>query len=574
MKKKEEEEFADNEKYESVKRKVFREAVSVILEKEFGSDSAVGMGWDGKYMYSALADINTILSVFPDERRMSEERSWLPMHFAIVLANGNKISEDDVHVLLSGDPLAMHQYSLKEVDSDYDFLADFEDYDEGLPHTGCTPAHILFMQKQPKMSLVKYLTLRDPKAFLRRDQRGRYALHLVAEYSESLELLQHVLQIDCKMTKEICDARCGGEEITPLGLLCRRLAFPNFEKMVSCLTQVDSSVEVIYDGIIECLTSYRKCLQQNISPGSRDARSLILIGNLLNANPLVLKITNSNDCTLFHGACRSLRGELGVAVMSLFLTKDRAEVRANISGNLPIHCAAANSCLGVLKLIHKEYPESISILGYNEKSLLNMAIGDDISNIADRMLKVRYLCDQFPALIQLKFRSFTPLHWAFMDRRFSFKIVKILCDADIDRTVIRQKGTPPDTERWLLKHSGKLPLHFSIQGLPEMSEVSDEGDCFRLLLNLCPAAAGIKDNNSQSPYDIAVSRNMSTYYIRLLLHADPSIDPVKRGKLNFTVRREGMFLAFRALSRNIEPSIWSKIRYEDIDLLKHIITYL
>lgn len=259
--------------------------------------------------------------------------------------------------------------------------------------------------------------------------------------------------------------------------------------------------------------------------------------------------------------------------MSLILKKDRAGVRANVSGNLPIHCAAANSCLGVLKLIHKEYPESISILGYNGKNLLNMAIDDDVSSIADRILKVRYLCDQYPALIQLKFRGFTLLHWAFIDKRFSFKIVKILCDAD--RTVIRQKGTPPDTELyWLLEHSGKLPLHFSIQRLPQISEVSDEGDCFRLLLKLYPAAAGIKDINSQSPYDIAVSRNLSPYYIRLLLHSDPSIDPVKRGNLNFTVRREGMFLAFRALSRNIEPSIWAKIRFEDMDLLKHVITYL
>lgn len=72
---------------------------------------------------------------------------------------------------------------------------------------------------------------------------------------------------------------------------------------MSCFTQVDSTVEVINDGIFECLISYRNCLQHDISPGFRSERSLIHIGNLLSANPLVLKIADSAHWTLFHGAC-------------------------------------------------------------------------------------------------------------------------------------------------------------------------------------------------------------------------------------------------------------------------------
>jgi hypothetical protein len=40
-----------------------------------------------------------------------------------------------------------------------------------------------------------------PEASVLCDQSGRYALHLVAQYSESLELLQDILQIDQKITK-------------------------------------------------------------------------------------------------------------------------------------------------------------------------------------------------------------------------------------------------------------------------------------------------------------------------------------------------------------------------------------
>jgi hypothetical protein len=98
--------------------------------------------------------------------------------------------------------------------------------------------------------------------------------------------------------------------------------------------------------------------------------------------------------------------------------------------------------------------------------------------------------------------------------------------------------------------------------------------CFLLFLRLYPASAGIKDSHLMSPYDLAVSQNLSTYFIRLLLCADPAIDPVRRHDLNFASRRQGMFLAFKALSSNIEPTIWARIRYEDRNLLEHVISYL
>jgi hypothetical protein len=107
-----------------------------------------------------------------------------------------------------------------------------------------------------------------------------------------------------------------------------------------------------------------------------------------------------------------------------------------------------------------------------------------------------------------------------------------------------------------------------------MMEVSDEGDCFRLLLRLYPAAAGIKDGRLASPYNLAVRNNLSVYFLRLLLNADPTIDPVARSNLNYVARREGMFLAFSALSTTLEPTVWAKLRDEYKDLLRHVISYL
>lgn len=75
-------------------------------------------------------------------------------------------------------------------------------------------------------------------------------------------------------------------------------------------------------------------------------------------------------------------------------------------------------------------------------------------------------------------------------------------------------------------------------------------------------------------YDLAVSQNLITYFMRLLHCADPTINPVQRHRLDFASRRQGILLAFRALSNNIKPTIWAEIRYEYRNCLnKLFLTY-
>jgi hypothetical protein len=112
------------------------------------------------------------------------------------------------------------------------------------------------------------MCLRDPQAFVLCDHSGKSALHMVAQYSESLEVLQSVLQIDHLLTSKRVDGPYGGNKTTPLGLLCGRSEFPSFQDMVSCLIGIDSTVKVIYDGIDQCLLQYKDSSYQDISPGS------------------------------------------------------------------------------------------------------------------------------------------------------------------------------------------------------------------------------------------------------------------------------------------------------------------
>jgi hypothetical protein len=153
--------------------------------------------------------LNSLLAPFPDTEKMTDGRSWLPLHFALAL--GNKVREADVHILQSQDPLAMQRCSRKE--SNYRL-------------TGYVPAHFLCMQTHPNMSLVKYLSIRDLKSFIMRVQEpynssNRDALQLASEYSESVESLKILLRIDQSMVRR----NSGGDtftSVTALGFLCGR----------------------------------------------------------------------------------------------------------------------------------------------------------------------------------------------------------------------------------------------------------------------------------------------------------------------------------------------------------------
>jgi ankyrin repeat protein len=527
----------DAHKCEVVKRKVFVRAISMMINAEFDSP---------------------IVSAFPDDDDdLSNKRSWLPMHFAIAFTVENIISEEDIHVLHDANPLAMH--SLSEID------------EEGDP-TGYTPIDLLCMQKKPNMSVVRKICLLDPQAFVSSDHSGKSALHIIAQHSESMEMLQSILQMDHSLTKKKVIGPMAGKA-TPLGLLSGRSVFPSFDDMIKCLIDTDSTIEVIYDGVRNCMLQYKKSPFQGISPGSRGHRSLILLGKLLDANANV-----ANHSGIFRMVCGgSFRGELGIAVLTLFHSKNSEGIRAYHKGRLPVHIAASHSSLDMLKFLVRAYPESLTMVVGRQKikyegcTLLHLPLLDSDSYVAEATAKIEYILHLCPALIHVKdIRGHTPLHCSLVfGGKLKIECIKAFCSTD--ESVVRDKCTPTNTD---LFYSQQLPLHLFIECQSPMMEVSDEGDCFRLLLRLYPAAAGIKDGRLASPYDLAVQNNLSVYFLRLLLNTDPTIDPVARSNLNYVARREGMFLAFSALSTTLEPTVWVKLRDEYKDLLRHVISYL
>jgi ankyrin repeat protein len=517
------------------KRKLFAAAVAMMMSDECDNNQ------------------NAIVSAFPDDSKMTDKRSWLSMHFAVALTVENKISEEDILMLQAANPLAMHLFSEKD-------------------KKGYTPVHLLCMQKRPNISLVRKICLRDPQAFVLCNRDGKSALHMVAQYSESLEVLQSVLQIDHSLTKKKIIGPYDDFKTAPLGLLCGRSEFSSFHKMFSCLIEVDSTVDVIYDGVVQCIRQYRGSSYQDISPGSRGDSTLILLEKLLDVKA---DVANHEDSDIFHCACVYLRGELGIAVLSLFLSKNSKGTKSIDYGYLPIHYAVVYSSLDMIKFLLKVYPESLTMVVSGQgkgdgSTLLHLACRNK-SNIADAIAIANYLCKLCPALVHMKSRlGNTPLHLALnIESKLNIEFVRILCNTD--ESVVRDKCTPTAIRS---SRSQQLSLHLLIANWTPRFEVSDEGDCFRLFLQLYSASAGVKDGHLKTPYDLAISKGLSVYFIRSLLNSDGTIDPVKRRNLNYAARREGMFLAFRALCSSVEPTIWAKLRHEHTDLLQRVISYL
>jgi hypothetical protein len=216
-----------------------------------------------------------------------------------------------------------------------------------------------------------------------------------------------------------------------------------------------------------------------------------------------------------------------------FLNQDVTGVKTvDSDGYLPIQHAARESFLGVLILLHEAYPESLSVLmTHDEETLLHLAFSDESEYTSN---KVQYLYDKCPALIHQKNNDgASPLHSSGLD----FKSMICICNADA--TALKDKYTLTDSNEvgiW----AGSLCTFFKrirIQDLLQrVYACSKKIRVIRCSGLISPASAGIKNSHLRSPYDLVVSKNLSVYFIRMLLSADPIIDPLRRHDLNFSTR--------------------------------------
>ena len=463
-----------------------------------------------------------------------------------------------VKLVCTSDPLALQRYHLTGTDKD---------------HMGFTPAHLLCMKKVATKSLIRHFSIINQHAFTmsasyadRGDPLlyGFSALHAACRLGQPTEeLLQHLLQLDSSQTKK----KCGANGFTPVGYLCTNSSCS--DRLIACLLEVDTSAEVVGDGIRGCLKfSDYDCVLERVEM-------------LLKANPEAAKYRGSNGTNLLHKAAHrmELPIQLRIDIMQRILAVHKDAVReVCLQGWLPVHTAARYSPVEVIEFLLGLYPESASVVTtkglYN---LLRMAVENTGSITSVIEAKVRFLCSRYPAMmLQRNEYGFTPLLSAICFK--NVPAVQILCETGGQEQVRVPVAHPTDAD---LLVNGWLPLHYLIHLNAESlrdSLLSKEADCFRMLLGKYPEAAGIEGGVGarckKTPSQLAVDKDLPLHYLRLLLRAAPDLNPAELHRLNYAERRMAMFLAFKALTRNIEPLLLARLRFEKKDLVMHVISFL
>lgn len=215
--------------------------------------------------------VKHLLDAFPDK---TNSTSWYSLHWAVVAKC--RLIDEEVKLIHAADPIALEKHHLQGNGS----------------VTGFSPAHLLCMLKNAPLTLTKFLSGHNQKAFsapcsnnihLNQLQFGRYALHLAAEYCNSTVLLQILLQLNVSITKKTASSYVK----TPLGLLFARQEFPFQINMVHCLVEADNCVEVMSDAIKSYLRGFAGNVDKDHSllPGSTGLFTLMLMNILMTTNP-------------------------------------------------------------------------------------------------------------------------------------------------------------------------------------------------------------------------------------------------------------------------------------------------
>ena len=549
-------------KTQQAKNKVFKTAMSLMSE---------GMTNDDAKIPDDTSALSNFLTKFPNDAKKTDGRGWMPLHWA-VLAVGTPVG--DFYGLVEEDVKLLYAADLQSLQRFYD--AEDDEWTEEDQYR-YTPAHFLCMQPNTPhtMSLLRYFSTCNPQALI--NSEALYSdfslLHAICQFGQPTEeLLQHLLQLDSTQVTKTC----GQHNYTPLQHLCGNDCCN--ERLMTCLLQFDSSAAVVAGAI-------RVSHHSTADP----ANLLERVDMLLKVNPEAAQHRfDSSQENLLHclggySDSRDNSSALCIDIMKRILALYPDAVKeVNNDGELPLHTAAKYNTIEVMGFLLGLYPESVAIVtvGTLRNSLHLLFHGFFVTN---REQKVRYLCSRYPDYIRQRDKDGeTPLHTA-LHHLYSkdVSLLKILFEFGGQELIKLPTVHPTATND---SCNGWLPLHYFIRyfWLPWREHdlhcfISKEADFFRSMLLWYPEAAGIEAGNGSykmTPYQLAVERDLNPYYLRLLLRAAPDLNPSELRRLNWAERRMAMFMAFRAVTTDVTPLMLARLRFENKDLVKHVVSFL
>mmetsp|Transcript_33544 Transcript_33544/g.48666 ORF Transcript_33544/g.48666 Transcript_33544/m.48666 type:complete len:413 (+) Transcript_33544:12-1250(+) len=257
--------------------------------------------------------INHLISVFPDDSKKKDGRSWLPLHWAAVLEN---VDAEDLRVIIRDRPIAAQKghLHLEDVTSP---IAQQEN--SPVLYKGLLPLHFIVSLRHPAMENVNIIYDANPAAVTLHDQRGWLPMHWCAYNCRETVVMKKLI----KTHDEAC-------------FMANKKGKLPFQ-----------------------LSAY------NVQTEMLDM--------LLKINPEAIAAMDYNGNTPLHDAAKTYNYE---AIQKLLLIKlDLGRVR-NFKEQLPIHKAFSNIPAGSSR-IHFRHLESIKALISRHPETVSLPDGDD-----------------------------------------------------------------------------------------------------------------------------------------------------------------------------------------------------
>ena len=148
------------------KYRVFWQSVREIADQEIASEASIDKNMPRN------EPLNAIMQSFPDDRKRSDGRMWLPLHFAVSLPH---TSLADMRSIFNARPQAIKATA-----------------DEAFKYNPC---HLAAMTKNPRLEVVNLLKIFYPRFGSSLAFTAQTPLHLAAAFSNSAAMIRELVQV-------------------------------------------------------------------------------------------------------------------------------------------------------------------------------------------------------------------------------------------------------------------------------------------------------------------------------------------------------------------------------------------
>lgn len=343
--------------------------------------------------------------------------------------------------------------------------------------TGRTPLHLMCLEGYATEGAVRVLVEHDYNVLSVRDGQGQIPLHAAllgfynGEGTPEDEIEQRVIRyiLDKHADSVLCADNDGQ---TPLHIACK---FYGYATEIVC--------------------------------------------ELISCRPEALVMQDNGGNTPFHYLCET--GLLTHDLMNMIArySHDLPLIRNNF-GALPLHTAVSGKrnydCLETLQCLLDQYPDGALVMNYSGMTPLACAcqlIWGSRGNEKSFSVIHELVSCRPEALVLQDNQGNTPLHWLCNSGGLDRKLLCFLVGYCRDLPFIRStNGRTPLHEAIVEASFGEFPWL-----LPRYIESA------RLLLEICPACAQIRDNNEMTALELACAKDASLDLIYDFIRVDPVV---------------------------------------------------